>query len=95
MTFDELYTKLSDLAEEILDDCTPHSPEAAGLDRRCGTVYLGEGFIASRYAPSLDYYGGFEYIDKEHILALPEIKVYSIESDRVADCVASIEHNCD
>ena len=94
-SFDDITEALSELEDRILSACTPHDPELAGLDIRCGQIYVGEDFIASTRPRELDYYGGFEYVQAEHVLVLGKMKVYSIESERVARCLATLEHNCD
>ena len=61
--------------------------ENVGLDMRCGTIYINEEYIAvDKYkAGTLDYYGGFEYVDKEHRTEMGYYVFYSRESSRVAE----------
>lgn len=93
--FDDITEALSELEDRILSACTPHDPTAAGLDIRCGQIYVGEDFIASTRPQSLDYYGGFEYVEPEYTRVIDSIKIYSIQDERVAGHMAQLEHNCD
>ena len=94
--FDDITEALSELEDRILSACTPHEPTAAGLDIRCGQIYVGEDFIASTRPRALDYYGGFEYVDSDYTLTIGQfLKIYSIQDERVAGHMAQLEHNCD
>ena len=46
-----------------------------------------EGWIASRNTRSLEYYGGFEYIDNEYRTTVGEITFYSSDHGRVSDAI--------
>ena len=95
-SFDDITDALSELEDRILSACTPHDPELAGLDIRCGQIYVGEDFIASTRPRELDYYGGFEYVDSDYTLTIGQfLKIYSIQDERVANHMATLEHNCD
>ena len=94
--FSDIQDQLAKLEDQVLSACTPHDPKTAGLDIRCGQIYVGEDFIASTRPRELDYYGGFEYVDSDYTLTIgPFLKVYSIEDERVASHMATLEHNCD
>lgn len=94
--FDDIANELNELEDRILSACTPHDPKLAGLDIRCGQIYVGEDFIASTRPRELDYYGGFEYVDSDYTLTIGQfLKIYSIQDERVADHMARLEHNCD
>lgn len=61
-----------------------------GLDHRCGMVYVSpeEDFIAVSGSPgSINYYGGFEYIDSDYITTIGHMTFYSGETSRVQDCI--------
>jgi hypothetical protein len=62
-----------------------------GLDERCGYVYVNEDCIIVEqcFAQRLDYYGGFEYVDKDSKSRIGDFVVYMDEDDRVA---RAIEH---
>jgi hypothetical protein len=58
-----------------------------GLDNRCGMIYINQEYIAvdKFKAGTLEYYGGFEYVDKDHRREMGDFVFYSSESSRVAD----------
>lgn len=92
MTFEEIGISLSMLEEEILDSAKRidrRQFEELGLDRRSAReIYVCEDFIAvyNQYVKSLEYYGGFEYIDRNNVVTLMNITIYSGEDEsRVSD----------
>lgn len=91
-TLNDFQDALAELEESISNSVTSHHPTAAGLDSRCGTIYRGEDFLATKHRRSLDYYGGFEYIDPEYITVIGEWTLYSIEHDRVLEAIEALEH---
>jgi hypothetical protein len=68
------------------------SADKLGLDIRAGRVYIDrdERVIVSDNPRSLEYYGGFEYIDKECKTQIGDYTIY-MECDRVADCFDCLE----
>jgi hypothetical protein len=67
-------------AEEVL-------PEDLGLDRRAAyRLWVTDEVIAvtKNCDRSLQYYGGFEYVDKDYRKEIGEWVFYSAEDDRVA-----------
>jgi hypothetical protein len=63
-------------------------PEDVGLDSRAGyTLFINEDYIAVSKSNrrSLDYYGGFEYVDEEHVTVLGDYVFYSSDDKRVQD----------
>lgn len=90
MTFDELNTKLNELAEELLSDATETNARTFGLNERAGhQLWLTEehdAIVASRSVDrALQYYGGFEYVDKSCRLECGDYVFYSSEDSRVKD----------
>ena len=70
--------------------------DQVGLDYRCGSVHVSvdEDFIAVSYnTSSIEYYGGFEYIDSEYITRLGHMTFYSGEASRVRDCIDYYKQN--
>ena len=66
------------------------SARDVGLDYRSGHVYVSidEEFIAvSGSTSSIDYYGGFEYIDHENKKTIGDMTFYSGYDNRVRDCL--------
>ena len=61
-------------------------PEDVDLDSRAGyTLFINEDYIAVSKSNrrSLDYYGGFEYVDEEHVTVLGDYVFYSSDDERV------------
>ncbi len=63
-----------------------------GLDMRVGTLYINtqDRVIASNNQRSLEYYGGFEYIDKEMVTTVGDWTFY--QGDRVDECIDTYEN---
>ena len=87
----ELQEQIRNLVDEYFEDsgAVRVSAEAVGLDHRAGYVFVSteEGWIAAvaGNVRSLEYYGGFEYVDDK--LSIGEITFYSNDSSRVADAI--------
>ena len=87
----ELQDQIDNLIDQYLEDsdAVRVSAEAVGLDHRAGYVFVSteEGWIAAvaGNVRSLEYYGGFEYVDDK--LSIGEITFYSSDSSRVADAI--------
>lgn len=56
-----------------------------GLDFRCGRILISvdEGFVAACNPRSIEYYGGWEYIDSEFKFDAGDYRFYDREADRV------------
>lgn len=82
----EQYIKDSDVVEVGV-----HGLESLGLDFRCGRILisLNENFVAASNPRSIEYYGGWEYIDSEFKLETPEYTFYDGESGRVCSVIES------
>jgi hypothetical protein len=86
MNFNDINEELFEIERKIAE-CPLVCADKLGLDWRAGHVYVGEDFVASSSAGSLNYYGGFEYVDEECITQVGRIVVYSNEDERVAECL--------
>lgn len=107
MDYNDIQEKLEDMQREMFEDmqremfeeCVYVSADALGLDVQAGMVYVspagyvGDGFIACNSPGSLDYYGGFEYVDKDCITHVGGTKIYSGEDSRVAGCLEHYNEN--
>ena len=93
MNIDDLRDRASELGEENLIGSQECLPEDLGLDRRSGyrfRVNVDEMYIAVTKSEdrTLQYYGGFEYVDKEKRVELGEyVFYYSDGEDRISDCI--------
>jgi hypothetical protein len=61
-----------------------------GLDIRCGRLFVNEDGIAvgKDQDRSLQYYGGFEYVDKDYRYELGGYVFYTVDDERVREHVA-------
>ena len=87
----ELQEQIEQVVDQYFEDASAQrvSAEAVGLDARAGYLFISteEGWIASRNTRSLEYYGGFEYIDIEYKMSVGDITFYSEDHSRVADAL--------
>ena len=86
----DLYTivnVMNDMVEQFIDDKFQIvKPKEVGLDTRSSyQLFINEDYIAIRKSDrrSLDYYGGFEYVDEEHVTVLGDYIFYSADDERV------------
>lgn len=93
-----------DLIEEFEDEFTNkvskmerYSPEQLGLDSRCWVKFYipkeKDCLIVQGKTNTLDYYGGFEYIDAEYIKRIGGYTIYSTDCQRVQDCLDYVFDN--
>ena len=79
----EINEKIEDLINEEFREV---KPKDVGLDVRSGyCLFINEDYIAVRKCDRrpLDYYGGFEYVDEEHVTVLGDYVFYSSDDERV------------
>ena len=79
----EMNSKVEGLIDEEFREVTP---KEIGLDSRAGyRFFINEDYIAVSRGNrrSLDYYGGFEYVDEEHVTVLGDMVFYSSDDERV------------
>ena len=79
----EINSKVEGLIDEEFREVTP---KEIGLDTRAGyRLFINEDYIAVSRGNrrTLDYYGGFEYVDEEHITVLGDMVFYSSDDERV------------
>ena len=90
-----LYDKLNSLQweingkiEAIIDEMREVKPDELGLDKRCAfQLFIDEEYIAVQKSDlrNIRYYGGFEYVDEEHVTVLGDMVFYSADDERVQD----------
>ena len=68
------------------------SASKVNLDSMCGAVFVSDGAVAvyTSNVGRLNYYGGFEYIDKSDVTVLGEYTIYS-NDDRVYEVIDAFE----
>jgi len=85
--FRELLSEMNSKVEGLIDEeFREVTPKEVGLDSRAGyRLFINEDYIAVSRGNrrSLDYYGGFEYVDEEHVTVLGDMVFYSSEDERV------------
>ena len=88
----ELEQKVEELVNSYIEESEAVCVNAdqVGLDYRCGMVYISvaDDFVAVSGNRSIDYYGGFEYIDSDYKTVIGNMTFYSGEHSRVRDCIA-------
>ena len=93
----ELERKVEELVMQYLEesDAVYVKADALGLDYRCGSVHVSasEDFIAVNSTYSIEYYGGFEYIDSDYKTTIGHITFYSGEHSRVRDAITYYTEN--
>ena len=89
MAIYELIKEINAKVEELINtEFRTVRPDALKLDRRSGYwLQINEDYIAVRKDErrTLDYYGGFEYVDEEHVTVLGDYVFYSADNERVQD----------
>lgn len=83
MQLQDFIFSLNEQAEKFLANADRVEPEKIGLESRCGMVWVGEDFIATKSNTNLRYYGGFEYCDQTCVTHIGDYVFYSSEDERV------------
>ena len=93
----ELERQVEELVMKYLEesDAVYVNADAAGLDYRCGSIHISdsEDFIAVNSTYSIEYYGGFEYIDSDYKTTIGHVTFYSGEHSRVRDAIDYYKEN--
>jgi len=80
---------MNGMVEQLIDDeFRMVKPTEIGLDSRAGyNLFINEDYIAVSRGNrrTLDYYGGFEYVDEENVTVLGDYVFYSADDERVQD----------
>lgn len=82
----DLLDAVNEAAYEMINQMNRVNPEQLGLDYRAGyTLFIDDDYIAVNINNdrTLQYYGGFEYIDQEYRTVIGDHVFYSREHDRV------------
>ena len=88
----ELEKQVEELVNKYIEESEAVCVSARdiGLDYRCGMVYVSvaDDFVAvSGSGSSINYYGGFEYINSDYITTIGGMIFYSGEHSRVQDAI--------
>jgi hypothetical protein len=92
MLYDIVANAEAQLEEWLEENAEQVRADALGLDERCGTVWVcDEAVICNGHARGrLEYYGGFEYVDKEYVTQVGSYVIYNASGDddcRVQECI--------
>lgn len=85
MTINEMMETINQTIEEMIEGMEKIAAGDFGLDSRCGYIYINEEAIAVKLSAdrTLQYYGGFEYVEEENRIAVGDYVFYSADSGRV------------
>lgn len=85
---DELREVMEERVEEVISLYEKVKPSQLGLDNRAAyELFVDECYIACHNSDrrSLDYYGGFEYVESSYVFTMGSYTFYSYEDSRVQD----------
>ena len=80
--------------ESYVDELPRVNGDALNLDSRIYGIYVDlndRTLIIEGHVGTINYYGGFEYIDNEHVTTFGNYTMFSGEADRVNDCLEYYE----
>ena len=83
----ELIDNVTELTDSFVGKMGKVPAVKLGLDNRCGSLFIDPDCIAVYKANdrSLQYYGGFEYVDTTFRYEMGDYVFYSYEDSRVQD----------
>lgn len=83
------------LREWLAENATQVRAEKAGLDGRVGNIWIADdAIICETYnVGRLEYYGGFEYVDKEQRSQIGNLVIYYANDDRVMEAIEWFNEN--
>jgi hypothetical protein len=86
MNYDQMCAEIDSMVEEFLQGATEVRAEQVGLDPRAAyRLYITRDHIIAESGEdrTLQYYGGFEYVNQEYRRELGDYVFYSREDSRV------------
>ncbi len=98
MLYDVVEAAEQQVREWLEENAERVSADVLGLDERCGMVWVcDEAIVCDSYGNGrLQYYGGFEYVDKTQVKAVGGYVIYEAgdtDDDRVRECIERWEEN--
>lgn len=91
MLLEELTNEVNELVYNFIQSAEIMGAKRLGLDERAGhQFWVTDEYIAVEKSEvrSLDYYGGFEYVDDEFRKELGDYVFFSADDDRVSGHIA-------
>lgn len=91
----DILESVNELAAELIEDAKLLPASDFGLDERCGKLYMGKDFIAVPVGRdrTLQYYGGFEYVDLDSRHVIGDFVFYHQDDDRVDEAMEEANAN--
>jgi hypothetical protein len=85
----ELIDNVTELTDNFVATMGLVPATRLGLDDRCGKLFVTPDCIGVYKSNdrAVQYYGGFEYVDKEHRYEFGDYVFYSHEDSRISDCL--------
>jgi len=94
----DVIDQINDKMRERLKEMFYCMPEELGLDNRAGYRLWCDRdsiIVDKQHDRSLQYYGGFEYCDKDYRHELGDYVIYTADDDRVEEHIAEFYNNQD
>jgi exo-beta-1,3-glucanase (GH17 family) len=93
--YENLLSRIEDFAESLKVGATPVTynqfEELSGLDPRSYVkMWIADDALITAAGSALPYYGGFEYVDKEHKVTVGNYVIYSNEDSRVSNLIDNL-----
>ena len=87
--YDLIQDEINPKVREFVYNLPKVNAKDIGLDDRCGKVYVAEDAIICYVGNDrqLQYYGGFEYVDKDYRMGVGDFVFYFGDDDRVEKCL--------
>ena len=88
--FYKLVEHVNDLADIFINDnMTLVEAKELSLDERCDRLYINRDCIAihRNMTGKVNYYGGFEYVNKECVDNIGDYVFYNCEDSRIEDTI--------
>lgn len=102
MSLYQLHDQIDQVIENFIEDANAielgsKGLKLVGLDFRCGriSVSIEQDFVFSHNSRSLEYYGGWEYIDSEFKTEYGDYTFYDGEASRVASVIEAVKDMID
>ena len=88
--------EVNDQARRLITGMKHVNGDELGLDIRAGRrLYVSDDCIcvAKEADRTLQYYGGFEYVDSEYRIELGDFVIYMADDSRVQECIDHFNSN--
>lgn len=87
----DLLDEVQDQVERQVQGMRRVSAVELGLDPRCGRAYVDEDcIVVEGDGRSINYYGGFEYIDECDVRRVGDYVIYLATANRVQECLETL-----